>query len=209
MSFLARLRFEFHRFRLLRMQAARRRRMLVDHQPHRTGFVFGAPYRDMRGFTLLELMITVGIVALLAALALPAYANYSVRAAASEGIQMADAAETAVSESYQATGVAPGNAGEAGYSQQVGKYVSSIAVGGAGVVSVTYGGAAPSAINGTVLSLTPYLTSDGITLGWVCAYGSVPTGWHALTADAAGSGNPAPVTSIGAQYLPKACRTGG
>lgn len=164
--------------------------------------------RRQAGFSLIELMIVVGIVALLMVLALPAYANFANRASVSEGIQLAHAAETAVSETYQNDATVAGNASEAGYISQQGKYVQSVTIGGAGVISVTYNATAPAGFANSVLNFVPYTTTDGVTISWLCGYATVPTGWTALTVDTAGSGNPAPAQTISQNYLPKACRTG-
>jgi type IV pilus assembly protein PilA len=207
MSLFARLKFEWAAYRFARLRAKRFQQYGVP-APHRGGMVFGSR-RSQSGWTLIELMIVVAIIGIAAALSLPAYANFTSRAAASEGIQLADAYESSVSDTYMSSGQAPGNDGEAGVSTQKGKYVATIDVKGAGQIVVTYGLAAPATFNGQTLVFTPYLTSDGSTLAWVCGYATPLAGWTALPADAAGTGNAAPATTIGAQYLPKACRAGG
>ena len=83
-----------------------------------------------KGFTLIELMIVVAIIGILAAIAIPAYQDYTIRAQVSEGMVLASAAKAAVAETYLNTGVAPANREEAGMSGDAtdtfGKYVSSI-----------------------------------------------------------------------------------
>jgi hypothetical protein len=126
---------------------------------------------------------------------------------------MADGIETAVAESYQSAGSPPGTTAEAGHISQSGKYVSGTGVAdagatGAGVIRIACRPSMPAGIGGRMLTFTPYLTKDGVTLGWVCGYGTVPTGWTALTADAAGQANAANPTTIPGQYLPRNCRAG-
>ncbi|HQU14876.1 MAG TPA: prepilin-type N-terminal cleavage/methylation domain-containing protein, partial [Gammaproteobacteria bacterium] len=63
--------------------------------------------RTQQGFTLIELMIVVAIIGILAAIAIPAYQDYTVRAKVTEGLNLADAAKTAVAETFQSDGHMP------------------------------------------------------------------------------------------------------
>ena len=85
-----------------------------------------------KGFTLIELMIVVAIIGILAAIAIPAYQDYTVRAQVSEGMNLAAAAKAAVAEYYLNRGDAPENRTQAGMSPVAtdtsGKYVESIEV---------------------------------------------------------------------------------
>src|SRR5687768_17065089 len=97
--------------------------------------------RLQKGFTLIELMIVVAIIGILAAVALPAYQDYTVRAKVSEGLVGASSAKVTISEGFQADGIAGVNAAVAAVNAQPNnsKYVASIiATANTGVLTVTY-----------------------------------------------------------------------
>ncbi|WP_425458280.1 pilin [Collimonas rhizosphaerae] len=134
--------------------------------------------RAQRGFTLIELMIVVAIIGILAAIALPAYQDYTVRAKVSEGLVLADTVKLAVSETFQSNGVVPGTNTAAGYTFSGSKYVSDIEVSGAGVITITYQTAAGgiTALSGAnTLVLTPFVNKNALvagtsgTIDWACA----------------------------------------
>jgi len=89
------------------------------------GFTMGA--RSFRGFTLIELMIVIAIIGILAAIAIPAYQNYTIRAQVTEGLTLADGWKTAIAEYYANTGVFPSaaNLTSAGQVTSSGKYERS------------------------------------------------------------------------------------
>jgi type IV pilus assembly protein PilA len=126
-----------------------------------------------QGFTLIELMIVVAIIGILAAIAIPAYQDYTIRAQVSEGLNLGGGAKTAVSEYYQDRGIWPdGNdgansAGLAPAANIIGKYVTSVSVGSVdGVITVTYGNDAHASITGNTLTLT---AADNIgSISWTC-----------------------------------------
>ncbi|MBT8080296.1 MAG: pilin [Gammaproteobacteria bacterium] len=141
--------------------------------------------RVQQGFTLIELMIVVAIIGILAAIAIPAYQDYTIRAQVSEGLNLSGGAKAAVTEYYQDQGTFPATNNEAGVEAAgniVGKYVTQVAVGANGVISVTYGGDANTNIAGEVLTMTP--TDQQGSVEWACA----------------GTGN------LVAKWLPAACR---
>lgn len=119
-----------------------------------------------KGFTLIELMITVAIVGILAAVALPAYQDYTIKAQASEAFSLVASAELAVTESYAQTGTTAGVA----YPGAAGKYIATVTVDAvSGQVVATYGGAANAAITGKKVSFTPAPNATTGVIVWSCA----------------------------------------
>lgn len=123
--------------------------------------------RYSKGFTLIELMIVVAIVGILAAVAIPAYQDYTVRARVTEGLSLASSAKLAVEETYQSINAFPATQAATGYTSPTAtNNVQSVVITGAtGVITITYTAAAQS----VVLTLTP--TPDAATGGltWRCA----------------------------------------
>lgn len=123
-----------------------------------------------KGFTLIELMIVVAIIGILAAIALPAYQDYTARAQMSEALILADGQKGAVTEYYADKGVFPGSnasAGIAAASDISGKYVAQVAVGTSGVITATMKASQVAAgITSTTLSLTPTASSGAVK--WAC-----------------------------------------
>ena len=130
--------------------------------------------KQMQGFTLIELMIVVAIIAILAAIALPAYQDYLIRSQVSEGAVLADGAKTAVAEFYSNKGTMPPtntSAGLAAPTDIAGKYVTQVKVtANTGVIAVTYGNSANTKIIGGILDFSP-ITHAG-SIEWHCKIGS-------------------------------------
>ena len=135
--------------------------------------------KKQQGFTLIELMIVVAIIGILAAIAIPAYQDYTIRAQVSEGLSLSSGGKAAVAEFYQDSGDWPTNNALAGLSTDTdisGKYVTKVTVtstgtgaSGNGILTVTYGGDANLAINLKTLTLTAQDNTGSIE--WVCAAG--------------------------------------
>ena len=123
-----------------------------------------------KGFTLIELMIVVAIIGILAAIALPAYQDYTARAQMSEALILADGQKGAVTEYYADKGVFPDSNPSAGIAEASaisGKYVAQVAVGTSGVIEATMKGSQVAAgIASATLSLTPTASSGAVK--WAC-----------------------------------------
>ncbi|HUB91121.1 MAG TPA: pilin [Dyella sp.] len=133
-----------------------------------------------KGFTLIELMIVVAIIAILAAIAIPAYQNYLIRAQVSEGAVLTDGAKTAVAEFYSNTGNFPSKNASAGLATPTsisGSYVSSVDVSTkAGTIIATFDGPkVNSKIAGDTFILSA--TTSAGALGWTCHTGTVPAAY--------------------------------
>ena len=124
-----------------------------------------------KGFTLIELMIVVAIIGILAAVALPAYQDYTKRSHVSEGIALASGAKSSVTEFYSSMGHFPGtneSAGLANATDIKGNAVTSVQVGTDGLITITYN---DKVENGKTLLLSP-ISGVG-SVRWKCKGGDV------------------------------------
>ena len=180
------------------MQEFRLHEILLTCQPKG----YRMPQRA-QGFTVIELVIVVTIVAILAAMVVSAFQTYTVRTQVEEALDIAENAKVSIRASYDATGVAPANRESAGLSSQFTKttnlYVAEVTV-KYGRLDIRFGRNAHQAIFGGQLSLTPYVMADG-QLAWRCGVALAPPLGELLPE---GAEHAAP--SIEERYLPPSCR---
>jgi type IV pilus assembly protein PilA len=131
-----------------------------------------------RGFTLLELMVVVGIVAILALLAIPTYQDKFIRDQIAEALPLADIAKPPVALSWTMLQNFPADNAAAGLpvaEKIVNNYISSVAIEG-GAINITFGNHANRAIVGKILTLRPAVVTDApiVPVTWVCGFATPP-----------------------------------
>jgi type IV pilus assembly protein PilA len=157
-----------------------------------------------KGFTLIELMIVVAIIGILAAIAIPAYQDYTIRAQVTEGLNLAADMKATVAEFRANRGTWPAalaDMGMAAWTDKSGKFVSQISLQAAGgALDILYSGPQANAANLStkILTLRPGLNPNN-DLVWVCGNRASPAGITAPT----GANN----TTVANKYLPSECRT--
>jgi type IV pilus assembly protein PilA len=161
-----------------------------------------------KGFTLIELMIVVAIIGILAAIAIPAYQNYTIRAQVTEGLSLSDGWKTGIAEFYAQNGSFPNSCSATGSAATgvmvcagatTGKYVQGVAIKTAnpGQIEITYGAQSNAKIKGLLLDISPGLSANNDVV-WVC--GQAGTTNMSLETAPPTDGSNVPV-----QYLPAAC----
>ncbi|MFG6447474.1 pilin [Roseateles sp. BYS180W] len=128
-----------------------------------------------KGFTLIELMIVVAIVGILAAVALPAYQDYTRRARVAEGLSLASAAKLAVSEYKASNNVWPESNDVAGLGSDpiTGQGVEDIQIGSEGVITITFNSRVTDGNSGSTIELRPSFDESGNKIGWDCTQGDL------------------------------------
>jgi type IV pilus assembly protein PilA len=170
-----------------------------------------------KGFTLIELMIVVAIIGILAAIALPAYQDYTVRTKVSEGLVLAGSAKVALAEAFQANNIqgvaAIANEWNNPLNAKASKYVQGITINTAtGMMTITYNTTnIPPLAGANVITITPLINTGPATfvpvstpgaagnMDWACASSTAATA-------AARSMTPAALGTLLPRYAPTECK---
>jgi len=167
----------------------------------RSGARWRAQAMRDRGFTLIELMVVVGILAILALLAIPTYQDKFVRDQIAEALPLADIVKPPVAASWALLQSFPADNAAAGLpvaDKIVNNTISSVAIQG-GAIHITFGNRANGAIRGKILTLRPAVVEDApiVPVTWVCGYATPP---EKMTVKGENK------TNLPPGYLPVRCR---
>jgi type IV pilus assembly protein PilA len=164
-----------------------------------------------KGFTLIELMIVVAIIGILAAIAIPAYQDYTIRSQVSEGLTLASDIKASVAEFMAQTGTWPADLQEAGVTSAGGaankgaRYVESIDVTD-GTIQIVYGKDVNSRIDQARLDLQPLVNVNGDVV-WVCGEADDPQN-ASDTPSPGATPSPNGATTLADKHMPASCRSG-
>ena len=162
-----------------------------------------------KGFTLIELMIVVAIIGILAAIAIPAYQDYTIRSQVTEGMTLAGDLKASIAEYTAQVGEWPPSLVELGLgsgavsTSKSGRYVEGVGVSN-GTINITYGRDANAAIDAGTLSFQP-LVNLNQDIVWVCGRALDPQGTSDTPAGGTTPSDPG-LTSILDKYMPASCR---
>jgi type IV pilus assembly protein PilA len=153
------------------------------------------------GFTWVELMFVIAVIAILAMMAIPGLQENALKRQVKEGIGLADLAKNGVQSVYRATGEMPANNAKSGIPVKekiVSAMVKEVIVEN-GAITLTYGNNASKALEGKLLTIRPAVVKGetAVPISWICHTVAVPAGMEIVGSD---------LTNIEDKYLPLECR---